>query len=95
MIDSKIAVRPLFGLASVGCLVLCLPAVWVTVRLFSSSQDFLGHHGMAVALVTLLASWVMGSILGGVGIWRRERPRLFALLGCVMNSAGIGWVLLR
>ena len=82
-------------MASIGCLVFCLPAVWVTVRLFSSSQDYLGYNGVAVALVTLLASWVMGSILGGVGIWRRERPLLFALLGCVMNSAGIASVLLH
>lgn len=74
---------------------LSVPAALLAVRLFPSSQDFLGYSGLAVVLLTLLISWVVGAVLGGFGIWRAEQPRLLAILGCLVNSLGIVWLLLR
>ena len=88
------AARPVCGLISIGCLVLFIPVAWLALQLAPLSQDFLGFGGLAVVLLSALVSWVVGAAVGGVGLLRRERPVLFAMFGCLVNSLGVAWLLL-
>lgn len=84
--------KPSFSIASVVCVVASIPMARLGAELFSPKEDYLGYGGLGVAIAVLVISLSSGLILGLVGLWRSEKPRILPISATLINASAIIWL---
>lgn len=87
--------RPYLSIASVVCVVSSLPVARLGAEFFSPKEDYLGYGGLGVAIAVLVISLAIGLILGLVGLWRSEKPKILPISSILINALAIIWLVVN